>query len=54
VNIFGQTVATADFGRQSAGTQSAQINLDENLPRGVYFYRLMLGSTTVTGKIIRE
>jgi photosystem II stability/assembly factor-like uncharacterized protein len=54
VNVFGQTVATADFGKQSAGAQSAQIHLDENLPRGVYFYRLMLGSTTVTGKIIRE
>jgi photosystem II stability/assembly factor-like uncharacterized protein len=54
VNVFGQTVATAEFGHQPAGQQAVQMNLDENLPRGVYFYRLLLGTTTVTGTFVRE
>ena len=50
-NLAGQLVSTLVAGRQSAGTHEVSFAAD-NLPSGVYFYRLHSGAVELTQKMI--
>ena len=50
-NLLGQLVATLFDGEKNAGVYHARLNA-ENLPSGVYFYRLQTASFTATRKLL--
>jgi len=50
-DILGKEIAVLVAGKQNTGTHQAQWNA-ENLPSGVYFYRLQAGSFVETKKLV--
>lgn len=56
VEVFsadGRHVTTLARGDMAAGPQSITWNLGRETPSGVYFYRVVAGKQTTTGKIVR-
>ncbi len=51
INITGQKVYEMNYGTQSAGTHTIQLNSD-NLASGIYFYTVYAGNSSVTKKMI--
>ncbi len=50
-DVLGREVKTLTNGRETAGSHSIVFNAD-NLPSGVYFYRLQAGNYTATKKLM--
>ena len=50
-DVLGREIRTLEMGRQTAGLHSVNFNAEE-LPSGVYFYRLQAGSFGETKKMV--
>jgi hypothetical protein len=49
----GRHVTTLAKGEMAAGPQNVTWDLGKETPSGVYFYRVVAGNQTTTGKIVR-
>jgi hypothetical protein len=51
-NVNGQVLIAQELGRKAPGTYTEEIKVNK-LPIGVYFYRLRLGGTYVSGRFVK-
>jgi hypothetical protein len=51
-NLTGICLKSQEFENQQPGRKEYIVDLTD-LPAGIYFYRLQVGTQTLTGKIIR-
>jgi flagellar hook capping protein FlgD len=49
----GQRVASLAAGRLDAGPHTLKWNVDQDMPSGVYFYKVRANGIESTGKIVR-